>query len=893
LGLSAGQRLGPYAIVAPLGAGGMGEVYRATDTKLGRDVAIKVLPAEVAGDPERLARFEREARLLASLNHPNIAAIHGLEEADGKPFLVLELVEGEDLSERLKRGALPVDEALGIAKQIAEALEEAHEKGIVHRDLKPANVKLTPDGKVKVLDFGLAKAYGGDATSGSSADLSQSPTLAHTGTLAGAILGTAAYMSPEQARGKPVDRRADVWAFGAVLYEMLSGRQLFGAETVSDIVAAVLTREPDWALLPAATPPRVRTLLERCLDRDVRGRLQAIGEARLVLEKPHTGTAEGTAAASRPSSRVLTAAIAAGVALFAAGWLLRSVPRAEETVVRKVDLSIADLDASLGRMPRISPDGSRVVYVAAGHLRVRRLDRMDAVELPESDDVLYPSWSPDSRQLTYVRHGRAWKVSTEGGQPTDLGAVPDDLVGSGGSAWTGDGRIVFAGSDTVGLWEVPAAGGAGRELLTLDRSAESDVHEIAALPQDRGLIFTVHRKGRPPDMIAALAGGSRRTLLEVSGESLRHPVYSPTGHLVYERETTSPGIWAVPFSLAHLETTGSPFLVVPGGSAPSLAHDGTLCLVRPEESSIDLVRVSRGGVVETVAKLAGTSTSMLTRLPLGTGYRASGGVSLSPDGSRVALSLGYAPGQLFVYDLGRGSLSNVARDTFPSRPIWTRDGERLIYASAHGARAWNLSSRRADAAGDEERLSTSDEVQLPLAISPDGASLVYVEGSGPKGSLLLMPPDASGPARALFPSRVWGLAASFSPDGRFLAYESAEPDRIEVFVRPFPEGNERFQLSTGGGEAPVWSRSGEVFYLAGGGISSVSVTSRGGSLKVSTPTLLFRTGGETHLAPVFDVTPDGQRFLMLRSRGSEHVSLILNWPRELNRLLAAGSAQGQ
>jgi len=720
--------------------------------------------------------------------------------------------------------------------------------------------------------------------------LSQSPTVAHGGTEAGMILGTAAYMSPEQARGRGVDRRADVWAFGAVLWEMLTGRQLFAGETVSDVVAAVLTREPDWSALPKATPPRVRRLLRRCLERNLRRRLQAIGEARLVLEEPVAeGVDSGTTSAPRRRARIVAAAVAGGLLLLAAGWLLRPSPRTEDPV-RKVDLSIGELEARVGRMPAISPDGSRVAYVAGGRLQVRSLDRLDSVELPQGDDVLFPSWSPDSRHLAYVRQGRAWKVSTEGGEPTELGAVPADLVGSGGSTWTDDGRVVFAGSDTVGLWEIPASGGAAREILAIDREAEADFHEPSALPDGRGLVFTVHRKGKPPDMIALLAGGSRRALLEVPGESLRYPVYSPTGHLLYERETTNPGIWAVPFSLGRLETTGAPFLAVPGASAASVARDGTLAFVRAGESPVELVRVSRGGAAETIAELAGTRPSKMAPLPSGAGYRPAAGLRLSPDGTRIALALGYAPGQLGIYDLRRGSFSSVAQDVFPAPAVWTPGGERLIYASAHGARAWNLWSRRADAAGDEERLSTSDEVQVALALSPSGRSLVYMEGSGPKGNLFRMPLDASVPAAPLFPSRVWGLAASFSPDGRWLAYDSVESGRSEVYVRPFPEGNERFQLSTGGGDTPVWSKSGEVFYHEGGGIYSVSVTSRVRALVISKPTLLFRTGGKTGLVPAFDVTPDGQRFLMLRSRGGEHVSLILNWPSDIARLEAGASA---
>ncbi len=897
-----GGNIGPYRILERVGAGGMGEVYRARDTSLNRDVAIKVLPAAFAqesdsGSPSgsRVARLRREAQLLASLNHPNIAAIYGLEERDGTVALALELVEGDDLTTRMARGAMPVTDAIAVARQIAEGLEAAHEKGVIHRDLKPANIKITPAGTVKILDFGLAK--GEDPDGGASSAVgshSQAPTISQPMTEAGMILGTAAYMAPEQARGKAVDRRADIWAFGVVLFEMLSGARLFAGETVSDVLAAVLTREPDWSALRANTPPGVRRLLQRCLDRDPRHRLQAIGEARVLLEDVDVAEPLAGAAAVPPPRRrwpALAAALAGGAALFAAGWLLRPTPRAVESPVRMVDLSIPDLAGGRGRVPVVSPDGTRVAYVVGGRLHVRRLDSLDGVELPESDDVLFPTWAPDSRQLAYVRRGRAWKVSTEGGSPTELGPVPADLVGSGGGAWTSDGRVVFAGSDSSGLWEIPAAGGAGRDLVGLDRNAEADFHEISTLPDGRSLIFTIHLKGRLPDVIAVLSGETRRVILEVPGESLRYPVYSPTGHLLYERETTNPGIWAVPFSLERLETTGAPFLAVPGVSAPSVSRDGTLGVVRTEESLVELVSVSRAGTIEPIATLAGTRASRLTAVPTGTGYRPAAGVRLSPDGTRVALTLGNPPSDLAVYDLSRGTFTNVATGVFPFPASWSPAADRLFYASAQSTRTWNLWFRRADAGGDETRLSTSDEIQVPLALSPDGRWLVYAEGPGPvTGNLFKRSPALEAEAQPLFPSRAWGGAASFSPDGRWLAYESMEGGRIEIYARPFPDGETRVQLSNEGGDSPVWSKSGEVFYHAGGSVLAVGITPRGNSLEVSKPVSLFPATPDTQLVPVFDVTPDGQRFVMLRARGRQHVSLILNWPREIARLRAGTGA---
>ena len=651
----AGSRLGAYELTAPIGAGGMGEVWRARDTRLARDVALKFLPEALAQDPDRLARFRREAQLLAALNHPNIAAIHGLEEADGQPFLVLELVEGEDLAQRLKRGALPVEEALAVAKQIAEAVEEAHERGIVHRDLKPANVKLTPDGKVKVLDFGLAKAWTGEPTSGSSSssNLSQSPTLAHSGTEAGLILGTAAYMSPEQARGKVVDKRSDVWAFGSLLYEMLTARRLFDGETVSDVLAAVLTRPPEWAALPAATPRSVRRLLERCLERDPKLRLRDIGEARIALSAGAQADDAGAAATRvlRPRWWLPAAAgFAAALVLFALLSRLRP-PATPEAPVRKLDLSIEAFEYSVtGRIPALSPDGRRVVYHASGRLWVRELAELEARELADTQGALYPCWSPDSRHVAYVQRGRLWTVPADGGPPSELGPMPKDLGGSGGTSWSDDGQIVAAGSDTVGLLAIPAKGGEARELVPLDRARETDFHEVSSLPGGRGFLFTVHRS-EGADTIDLFTAGARRALLQLPGELLRSPVYSPTGHILYRRESTDPGIWAVAFSLDLLTVSGAPFPVAAGGAAPSIGQDGSLALVRASDSPSQIVRVSRSGSIEPVAELPG---------PANVGIEGIAALGVSADGRRAVVGVrrgGYS--ELWVCELSRGSTSRL------------------------------------------------------------------------------------------------------------------------------------------------------------------------------------------------------------------------------------------
>ena len=888
--LAAGSRLGPYELLAPLGSGGMGEVWRARDTRLSRAIALKFIAASVATDPDRLARFRREAQLLASLQHPNIAGIHGLEETGGPPFLVLELVEGEDLAARLARGPLPVDEALAAARQVAEALEEAHEHGIVHRDLKPANVKVTPEGKVKVLDFGLAKAWSAEqaAASGSSPDLSHSPTLTHASTEAGLVLGTASYMSPEQARGKRVDKRSDIWAFGALLYEMLTGRRLFAGETLSDILAAVLTRPPDLAGLPAATPRGVRRLLERCLERDPKLRLRDIGEARIVLSADGKDAEEPVAPAGRLAVRRTWALVGAGAL---AGLLLSAgLSRLGGGVdpgrpVLILDLALDELDYSpFGRIPLLSPDGRRLVYHASGRLWVRDLTELAPREIPGTEEALYPTWSPDARRVAYVQRGRLWTVDVEGGQPSELSAVPPDLAGSGGTAWSDDGQIVAAGSDKVGLWSVPAAGGEARELVSLDRAHEADFHEVSALPGGRGFLFTVHRT-EGLDTIGLYAGGTRRVVLRLPGESLRSPVYSPTGHILYRRDSTSVGVWALAFSLDRLAVSGAPFPVMPGASAPSVGRDGSLAVVRASFTPSELVWVDRAGGFEKVAELPGPAT---------VGSVGFSPLSLSADGRRAVVNVfrgGY--GELWVCDLGRGTTSRlVAERADALTSVWTPDG-RVIFTALLGGRKWNL-FRVAPGGSRPERLLKADDIQTPRAVSPDGRFLVFAQGPGGAADLWLLPLTGSGEAAPWqMTTANDGLAASFSPDGRFLAYDSDESGRSEVYVRPFPQGEGRWQLSTEGGQVPVWSPAGgEVLYRSRDRMMAVTVEVRGAGLEVGPPRPLFSIGPDSGLGLDFALARDGRRLLMIRSRQQNRITLLLEWPRELERLAGAVRTRG-
>jgi predicted Ser/Thr protein kinase len=705
--------LAQYRLVDKIGEGGMGVVWRAVDTTLDREVAIKILPDSFARNEERLARFEREAKLLAALNHPNIAAIFGLHQTPEARFLSMELVAGEDLAERLARGPLAQEEALRVTLQVASALEAAHESGIIHRDLKPANVKLAPDGRVKVLDFGLAKVFGPD-TSGESASPSLSPTITSAGTMAGTILGTAAYMSPEQAKGKTVDRRADIWAFGALLYETLCGRRLFEGETISETLAAVIMKEIRWDALPEDTPPRVRRLLRRCMQRDPQSRLRDIGDARLVLEETLAGAdrdeAERTAARGEragASGRWILAALLA-IAGVAAGFATDRVmrPAAARPPLVKFAAPVEDLgDAA------IAPDGKRLVYVSGGLLHVRDLDRLEPRELAGTDDAHRPFWSPDGVWIGYGASGKLWKVPASGGTPSVLCELPDGYWGlASGAAWLPNGSIVFTTGDT-GLLSVNDQGGDPVSFLDVAPETEDDFHDASALPGGRGVLFVVHRKGSAGggfDTIEVFAGKTRKTVIRMQGQIVWSPVYSPSGHVLFRRGPTNPGVWAVPFSLDTLETTGEPFLVAAGGGDPSVSGDGTLVYVQGATGeSSQLVRASRDGKErEPIGPVAETSPVMV----------------LSPDGSRVAIGVEeHGKQDLWIHDFSRGTRTRLTFDGNALMPAWSPDGARIAFVLGTNTSDFKLMLVAADGTGQPEELVPGWFPQF----TPDGATLVY------------------------------------------------------------------------------------------------------------------------------------------------------------------------
>jgi len=898
-----GQTLSHYRVTAALGAGGMGEVYRATDSNLGRDVAIKVLPPEVAQDPERLARFQREAKLLASLNHPHIAAIYGLEEAEGKPFLALELVEGEDLKERLGRGAIPVEEALEIAGQIAEALEEAHSKGIVHRDLKPANVKLTPDGKVKVLDFGLAKAWGGDAgEEGSSIDLSRSPTLARTGTLAGVILGTAGYMSPEQASGKGADKRADIWAFGIVLFEMLTGQALYTGETASEVMASVIKEEPAWDRLPAECPAAIRRLLRRCLRKRPRERLQDIGDARLEIQDVLSGTAGETEAASgeveavrtserrgRRRERGIWAAallVAAALAAFVGYRHLTETPEprppAQFLLDTPEDLTFWDYSPLA-----VSPDGRHVTFVVGSsdgnrQLWIRSMDSLEARALPGTEGALGGQfWSPDSTEVAFAAGGELRKIALAGGTVLRVCTLP---AGFNGGAWGSDGTILFSsGGANALLYSVPEAGGEPTPPTSHDEvRGETGHYWPQLLPDGRHLLFVAESTAQEHAGLHVLSLDAPTERHRIRPEGLRYQYVEP-GYLLFAQNGI---LMAQRFDARERATMGEAvpiassvagWSVDPNWGTFSASSTGRVAWLSGGASELQLEWVDREG------KRVGT---------LGKPARY-GQISLSPDDKRVAAEIAAADGpfDLWMVDVARGVSSRLTTDPADDRdPVWSPDSRELVYSSS--------------ASGDQDLLRSGLQGSEEAAPLPDGIGHTPGDRDIAKdwireGNTLVF--LTIGAERTLWAVSLEGggkpepLTKGFnvdrprvSPDGRWLAFISRESGPYEVYVQPFRQKGERVRVSLDGGSQPQWRRDGkELFYLgADGALMAVDVRAGTAGVEVGLPRALV--AGKDLRAVVegpdysdYAVSADGRRFLIKRpveGANRQRIHVMLDWP---------------
>jgi Tol biopolymer transport system component len=895
-----GKTLSHYSVTAALGAGGMGEVYRATDTALNRDVAIKVLPAEVAQDPERLARFRREAQLLASLNHPNIAAIHGLEEAEGTLFLALELVEGEDLRQRLERGAISLDETLEIAKQIAEALEEAHNKGIVHRDLKPANVKLTPDGKVKVLDFGLAKAYEGDpASGGSSMDLSQSPTLARSGTLAGVILGTAAYMSPEQASGKAVDRRADIWSFGVVLFEMLTGPRLFTGETASEILASVIKEEPSWDALPDGCPPAVVRLLRRCLRKRPRERLQDIGDARLELEDVLAGTVEegraepdggpSAAVAARRLARqrrvwAAVALVSAGLAALVSFLHLTEVPEARPAAHFVLDTP-GDLAFWEFNPLAVSPDGRHVAFIGVSpdsdqQLWIRSLDSPEARALPGTEGVLGGYfWSADSTSIAFAAEGALRKLTLAGGTVQRLCALPAQGFFNGGT-WSREGTIVISGGGpSARLYSVSETGGEARPLTSLDASRNETAHWAPQfLPDGRQLLFVVNGgAGEHAGLhVISLDAPAERRRIRPGGTT--HFRYAPPGHLLFVQDGI---LLAQPFDAKKLVTLGeavplasavAAFTPMSGWGSFSASTTGRVAWLSGQGSAdVWLEWVDReGGRLGTLGDAG----------PYGQ-------IALSPDGRRVAVDVPVdGEYDIWTIDVARGIASRVTTEpTEEWGPVWSPDGRELAYEG--GPTGGDLYRRELRAGATASLLLETAEREVPEDWSRDGKILLYLV-IGEERSFWALPLEGDGSPELVLKTGFNLDEPQLSPDGHWLAYISAESGRYEVYVEPFRQPGERVRVSPDGGGQPKWRGDGkELFYLSpDGALMAVDVGEGASGLEVGIPTVLV-PGDDLRAVlqgPDFDdyaVTADGQRFLVKRSAEEDirqRIHVVVDWP---------------
>ena len=848
MALTPGIRLGVYEITAPLGAGGMGEVYRARDTKLGRDVAIKVLSDGFTHDAERIARFQREAQILASLNHPHIAAIYGLEEANGSQFLILELVDGDTLADRLTAGALPLGETVAIARQVADALQAAHEKGIIHRDLKPSNIALTRDGHVKVLDFGLAKALAPDAASATAGDRSQAPTITSPAqmTAAGMILGTAAYMAPEQAKGRAADKRCDVWAFGCVVYEMLTGTRAFEGEHVGDTLAAVLRGEPDWAALPTTVPAAVRTLIRRCLEKDGRQRIADISVAQFVLDDladVASATAPGSAATIAPRPPLWrrmaipsgTGLIGVAIAGIAVWFAMRSTapPRVSRFLITPPSAAAMSVGRD-GRSLAITPDGTRVVYVGANDtaLFVRPLDQLNATSLSGLGGPYGPFVSRDGQWIGFFDGFALKKVAITGGPAVTLGRADGTAVGAN---WGPDGTIIFATNDpTTGLQRIAVAGGEPTVLTRPNRAGgERDHLWPEILPGGQAVLFTITATtgGLDQAQIAVLdLRTGTQTVLIRGGSGAR---YVSSGHLVYAAAGT---LHAVAFDLARLAVVGTPVKVLPevltrpgGDAGVAVAADGTLVYVSGDVSAVglrSLVWVDRRG----------------QETPIPAPPRNYAFPRLSPDGTRLAI---YIPDQeidIWLWDLARATLTRATFDPgVEVFPVWPPDGRQLLFSSAR-AGAVNLFAQAADGSGDVTRLTTSPNIQHATSVSPDGTRLVFTETTPMTGQdVMQLRLDGTHAVTPLVRTPFNERNGEVSPDGRWLAYEANDSGRFDIYVRPFPDVSSGYwQVSTDGGTRPLWARnSQELFYLSVTGALMRVGVAHGPTWAATVPTKLF------------------------------------------------------
>jgi len=868
----------------------MGEVFRGRDSRLKRDVALKVLPLSAVGDPERRLRFEREAQVLASLNHPSIAHIFGVELAGDSPVIVMEIVEGPTLADRLTRGPLPIDEALAIATHICDGLEAAHERNVIHRDLKPANIKVREDGAIKILDFGLARVVSGDAA----VDSADSTTVLGGRTELGMVLGTAAYMSPEQARGRAVDKRVDVWAFGCVLYEMLTGTAVFAGESTTDILAGVVQQDPDWSRLPPSVPARIGELLRRCLQKNPKDRLRDIADARFEIEEARrshgsrsatsvqAAAPPPTAPARRLGSSLVWLAIGAlaGAGIFAVWSAIRSRPAAPEWPTRVVISLPPETTVVLtrGSAVALSPDGRQVVFVGRAHdkvqLYLRSLDRFEPHPLAGTDDAANPFFSPDGRWVGFFAEGKLKKVALDGGAPVTIA----DARAPRGEVWAPDNTILVTPSNAAAISRVSAQGGKIEPVTTLQTGQLS--HRWPwLLPDGSAILFTIWNDvGWEPSRIAAqrLDGSAPKIVVENSGGYPRYMRDSDgrRGYLVYAR---SEGLLAAPFDESQLAVTGQAVPVVDsvitnlsGGAHFDVSASGTLAYVPGTfaEADRDLVWTTLDGKSEPAATVKGMGRVW----------------ALSPDGTRVVRNNTIGPDRdLFIEDLARRTSTRFTTTGQNFLATWSPDGKWVAFA--RGTPSTDIYRRYIDT-GVEERLTSDGKADTPSSVSSDGKSLAYTAVDPVTATdiwILTLPPASS--ARPFVKTNFSEGNAAFSPDGRWLAYQSNESGRFEIYVRSFPDGGPPIRISTDGGLAPAWSSTGrEIFYRSTDGKMMVASVEATAGFQVDRPRVLFDA---TRYENQFGVAPDGRRLLMMplipNEQSTTQIHLVLNFLAELRQ----------
>jgi Tol biopolymer transport system component len=895
MSLAAGARLGPYEILAPLGAGGMGEVWSARDTRLGREVAIKVLPPEFALDGDRLGRFEQEARTVSALSHANILTVFDVGEHDGIRFLVLELLEGSTLRDALRDGALPARHAIEVGAQIARGLAAAHSRGVVHRDLKPENIFLTGDGVAKILDFGLAKQIQPEL---SGADLADAATQLETA--AGIVLGTVGYMAPEQVRGERTDSRADVFSFGAVLYELLSGRRAFRGATAVETLNAILKEEPPpLAETHPGLPAAGVRVVERCLAKDPARRFQSAADLAFALESaalPTSSTSTAAVLASQdqpPRPRLgarsgwVGAGAAAALIVASAGaglWIGATSRRAPDAPVRRFQVDLQADSGSRGGYdtifrPVISPDGRSVAFTREGKLWLRDLSQVDPRVIAGTEGAIGPFWSPGGESVAFVTGSALKRVDIRSGAVTTIGSLPPGNF-TGGS-WSPSGAILI-GVSGLGLYEVAELGGTAKLVLAPDRSkSEFDFHSPHYLPDGRSFLFVLHPLADSRYSLRVRSNGTTRVLVDASSQIAACGVYDPRGYLLFERIQKGKTILGVPFSLGALAISGEPFVVAEGAGGPSVSRDGTLLFASGgSTSSQELVVVDRAGRPEEVAD----EPFDQIRYP-----------AFSPDASRIAFS-GTRDGNsdIWVFDRGRKTTTRVtALPELDEEPAWSRSGDRLAFASGPTLSA-GIFVKSADGSGEPERLTPAGQNARSPVWTLDDKHLLYRGRTLPDGKqdLWIVPSDGSAAPRVLN-GRDDGSASRLSPNGTYEAYVSSQSGRAEVYVRSFPGGSIRSQVSSNGGRHPRWNRAGDELFYQNDNVLMVVSVSTGAEFRAGIPSTVFAGDAAGLLlysfgpgVSAYDVAPDGQHIVALRARGGlnkESVTVVENWLREFRK----------